>query len=405
MGWLVHTLARVTPASDVFGELGGRNDLVRRHNLALVLRRVHVAPATRSELTRVSGLNRSTIGALVAELVERGLVVEDEASGGAGQVGRPSPLVRPSEAPLAVAVNPEVDAVAVALVHLGGRLQSKERIAFDAPPTPERAVAATADAVRRLRAGAGEGSRIVGAGVAVPGIVRRADGLVRLAPHLGWRDVPVAAMLADALGIQVDAANDAGLGAQAEWVFGAGRGVDDLVYVNGGASGVGGGIISGGALVSGANGHAGEIGHISIRRGGGPDTIGARGTLESAVRRSVLLAALGLDRADPDEFESALLADRSAEVTAEVRRQIAALAVALSSVVNLLNPSRIVLGGFLSALAAAEPARLRAGVAARTLPLPDEPIDIRRAELGSDLLLIGAAELAFARLFADPLPA
>jgi predicted NBD/HSP70 family sugar kinase len=241
--------------------------------------------------------------------------------------------------------------------------------------------------------------------VAVPGVVRRVDGLVRLAPHLGWRDVPIAAMVGEALGVQAGAANDAGLGAQAEWVFGAGRGVEDLVYVHGGASGVGGGIVSGGALVGGATGHAGELGHVGIRRGGRADTIGVRGTLESEVRRSALLEVLGLERADPDELESALIADRSRPVRDEVRRQIDALAVALASVINLLNPSRIVLGGFLSALTAATPGRLADVVATRALPLPDEPVDIRRAELGSDLLLIGAAELPFTRLFADPLPA
>lgn len=384
----------------MFGEQGGRNDLVRRHNLALVLRRVHEAPATRSELTRVSGLNRSTIGALVAELVDRGLVVEDEPTG-VGQVGRPSPLVRPSDAPIAVAVNPELDAVTVATVRLGGRVLAKERVPFDAPPAPEEAVAAAVAAARRLLAQDGA-ARLIGAGVAVPGIVRRVDGLVRLAPHLGWRDVPIAAMVGEALGVQAGAANDAGLGAQAEWVFGAGRGVEDLVYVHGGASGVGGGVVSGGAFVGGATGHAGELGHVGIRRGGRPDTIGVRGTLESEVRRSALLEVLGLERADPDELEAALTADRSAPVRAEVRRQLDALAVALASVVNLLNPGRIVLGGFLSALTAAKPGRLAGLVADRALPLPDEPVDIRRAELGSDLLLIGAAELPFTRLFADP---
>ncbi|MGN6742201.1 MAG: ROK family protein, partial [Amnibacterium sp.] len=264
-------------ASDVFGEQGGRNDLVRRHNLALVLRRVHVAPATRSELTRVSGLNRSTIGALVAELADRGLVVEDEPAG-AGQVGRPSPIVRPSDVPVAIAVNPELDAVTVAVVRLGGRVLAKERIPLDAPPTPEDAVRLAADAARRLLRGAGE-VRLLGAGVAVPGVVRRGDGLVRLAPPLGWRDVPIAAMLGEALGVQAGAANDAGLGAQADWVFGAGRGVDDIVYLHAGASGIGAGIISGGRPLLGATGHAGELGHTAIRRHGPRDTIGLRGTL------------------------------------------------------------------------------------------------------------------------------
>jgi predicted NBD/HSP70 family sugar kinase len=378
---------------------GGRNEVLRRHNLALVLRRVHVSPATRSELTRVSGLNRSTIGALVGELVERDLVVEDEAAG-AGQVGRPSPVVRPSDGPLAIAVNPEIDAVTVATVRLGGRVLAKERLPFTEPPTPEQAVAAVALATERLVTEAGEGHAIVGVGAAVPGMVRRDDGVVRLAPHLGWNEVPFAALLAAELDVPVAVANDASSGAQAEWIFGAGRGVRDLVYLNGGSSGIGGGIISGGALLGGARGHAGEFGHTSVRRGGGFDTVGQRGTLEAEVRRGALLAVLGLDRADPDELEAALLADRRPEVRSEVHRQVDALAVTVGNAVNVLNPGRIILGGFLSALAAVAPTRLQKRVAAHALPLLGEPVDIRRAELGSDLLLIGAAELAFARLFA-----
>jgi predicted NBD/HSP70 family sugar kinase len=380
-----------------FAAQGGRNELLRRHNLGFVLRRVHLAPRTRSELTRSSGLNRSTIGALVAELAERGLVVEDEAAPG-GQVGRPSPVVRPSDGPLALAVNPEIDAVTVATVRLGGRVLSTVRMPFDHVPTPEEAVEATVSAVEQLREQAGPEHWFAGVGVAVPGIVRRTDGVVRLAPHLGWRDAPLGALLSDALGMPVDVANDASLGAGAEWVFGAGKGVDDLVYLNGGASGIGGGVVTGGIQIGGATGHAGELGHTAVRRGGRVDTVGLRGTLESEVTRSRLLALLGGGGLGPVEFEQALLADRSDAMRAEVKRQIDALAVTVANAVHLLNPSRVVLGGFLATLFSAAPGRLQARVDARTLPALDEHVDIRRAELGADLLSIGAAELPFARL-------
>ena len=377
--------------------LGGRNDLLRRHNLALVLRRVHLAPATRSELTRESGLNRSTIAALVSELQERSLVVEEEPSG-TGAIGRPSPLVRPSDVPVAVAVNPEVDAVTVALVRLGGRVLDRRRIPFASGPTVAQAAEVAADGVRSMLAADPAGHLIVGAAVAVPGIVRRADGVVRLAPHLGWRDEPVAEVFADRLGLPVSIANDGRLGARAEWLFGAGRGVADLVFLNGGSSGIGGGVIAGGVALEGVAGHAGEFGHASVRRAGEFDTIGARGTLESEVRRDALLQVLGLDAADPDELEAALLEDRSEAVRAEVRRQVDVLAAAIGDAVAVLNPARVVLGGFLSALAAAAPTRLRRAVAMRELPTLGESVDVRRAELGSDLLLIGAAEPAFAGL-------
>jgi predicted NBD/HSP70 family sugar kinase len=390
----------MTPSPEPLGVLGGRNDLLRRHNLGLVLRSVHLSPKTRSSLTRISGLNRSTIGALVADLAARQLVVEDEASP-LGQVGRPSPVVRPSDVPMAIAVNPEADAVTVATVLLGGRVLEKERVPFDDVPTPSAAVAAAASAAERLQARSG-GGRAVGVGAAVPGIVQQNGGIVRNAPRLGWREVPLAAMLTDATGLPARVANDATAGAQAEWVFGAGRGVEDLIYLHAGASGIGAGIISGGRPLLGATGHAGELGHTSVRRHGPRDTIGLAGTLEAEVTRERLLAVLGLDRADPDELEAALIASGSPQVQGEVSRQIDHLAIAIANAVNLLNPARFLLGGFLSALVAVDRPRLERAVAERTLPVPGESIEIRRAELGSDLLLIGAAELPFTRLFADP---
>lgn len=391
----------MTPSPEPLGVQGGRNDLLRRHNLGLVLRSVHLAPKTRSSLTRISGLNRSTIGALVADLASRQLVIEDEASP-LGQVGRPSPVVRPSDVPLAIAVNPEIDAVTVATVLLGGRVLEKERVPFDEVPTPEAAVAAAAAAIERLRARSATG-RAVGIGVAVPGIVAQGDGYVRNAPHLGWREVPLGQLLTAATGLPARVANDASVGAQAEWVFGAGRGVDDIVYLHAGASGIGAGIISGGRPLLGATGHAGELGHTAVRRHGPRDTIGLHGTLEAEVTRERLLQALGLDRADPDELALALITSESPAVRSEAARQIDHLAVAIANAVNLLNPARFVLGGFLSALVAVDRPRLERAVAERTLPLPGERIEIVQAELGSDLLLIAAAELPFARLFADPL--
>jgi predicted NBD/HSP70 family sugar kinase len=383
------------------GVQGGRNDLLRRHNLGLVLRSVHLAPKTRSALTRISGLNRSTIGALVADLAARELVVEDEASP-LGQVGRPSPVVRPSDVPMAIAVNPEVDAVTVATVLLGGRVLEKERVPFDDVPSPTAAVAAAAAAAERLVRRSGSG-RPVGIGAAVPGIVQQGEGIVRNAPHLGWHDVPLGRMLTDAIGVPARVANDASVGAQAEWVFGAGRGVDDLIYLHAGASGIGAGVICDGRPLFGATGHVGELGHTTVRRHGPRDTIGLRGTLEAEVTRERLLKALELDRADPDELEQALIRSDSPEVKAEVGRQLDFLAIAIANAVNLLNPARFVLGGFLSALVAVDRPRLVRAVIERTLPLPGEAVEIVQAELGSDLLLIAAAELPFARLFADPL--
>jgi predicted NBD/HSP70 family sugar kinase len=379
-----------------------RTDPGRHANLSAVLRRVHAAPQSRSELTRLTGLNRSTVAALVAELADRGLVVETEPPAG-GMVGRPSPLVRPSDRAVAIAVHPEIDAVRVAAVLLGGRVLSHVRVEADRP-SASTVAGIVREEVRAITAELPDGAVLTGVGVAVPGLVRISDGLVRLAPHLGWHDVPLAALLEEELGVPVGAANDASLGAWAEWVFGAGRGASDLLYVNGGASGIGGGIIAGGVPLLGASGHAGEVGHVTVAAGGARDSAGLAGTLEAAVRRAALTEALGAKLPDDDDLERALADDRSGPVTREVHRQVDALAVALGGIVNVLGSERIVLGGFLRALASVDGTRLRGEFDRHLLTPLISDVEFRRAELGADVLLIGAASIPFERVLSE-LPA
>lgn len=374
---------------------GVGTDQLRRHNLSAILTLLHHdGSQPRSALTAQTGLNRSTVAALVAELTELGLVHETDPDP-TKQVGRPSPTVNADRRNVAIAVNPEVDAVTAGVVTLGGRVAETVRHETASPPTAAEAVEIAAALTARLTAGLAADVRVIGVGVAAPGLVRADDGLVRLAPHLKWADEPVAAMLSDATGYRVSVGNDARLGALVEHIYGSGRGVDDLVYLNGGPSGIGGGVITGGALLGGASGYAGEFGHT--RAGGGGDV-----DLESLVRRSDLLAAVGRAAATPDELDELVLRSDEAAVLEVVHRQLAALAPALGDAINILNPPLIVLGGFLSTIFQRDPAYLQERVAAQTLAAPFEDVTIARAGLGSDLLMIGAAELTFSGLLADP---
>lgn len=381
---------------------GRGNSEVRRHNLSLVLRLVHEnRSVARSALTRRTGLNRSTIAALVGELVDRGLVEEIEPDL-TNQVGRPSPLVVPTVTAVSIAVNPEIDAVTVSAVALGGRVLSRVRHPTSSVPTPDEAVAIVAAETKSLVAGLEPGQVVVGIGVAFPGLVRAHDGLVRLAPHLRWVDEPFAAKLERSTGFPVRAANDASLGIIAEHTFGSGTGVDDLIYLNGGSSGIGGGIISHGRVIGGAEGYAGEFGHTLVNSNGALCHCGATGCLETEVRRDRLLGLLGLADADAEEFDTALLTSSASEVRREVTRQLDYLAIALRNAINILNPRLVVLGGFLAALYAAHPDHLDGLVAAQPLLAARESVEIRPAELGANILMIGAADLAFETILADP---
>lgn len=357
---------------------------------------------SRARLTASTGLNRSTVASLAGELVDSGLAVELPPDP-TNRVGRPSPVIAPHPEVMAIAVNPEVDAVTIAAVGLDGHIAVRDRIDTDHLVTPEETAGLIAATIERWRSGPVRTARLVGVGLAVPGLVRAADGLVRLAPHLEWSDAPIRRLVEEATGLPVAVGNDASLGAVAEHLFGAGRGVDDIVYLNGGASGIGGGLIVHGLPVGGAGGYAGEFGQNRPGISSPDDRRAVGGVLEDEVSRSRLLAVVGLTAADEPTLAAALAASTSPEVEAELARQRRILSTALANAVNVLNPSLVVLGGFLATVAERDPSALQAGLAEQAMPGAAEQVEIRVAALGEDRLVIGAAELAFEALLEDPI--
>lgn len=375
----------------------------REANLARILSIVHhEGPRSRSALTEATGLNRSTIAALVAELAAAGLV-DERPPESSSRAGRPSPVVAPAASVVAISVHPEVDAVEIAAVALDRRIVVRERIVNAAPPSTAAVAELVAARLEEWRADALADSAVIGIGVAVPGLVRSVDGVVRNAPHLAWIDEPLAARIEEACGIRTAVDNDATLGALAEHLFGAGRDVDELVYLNGGASGIGGGLVIHGRAATGANGYAGEFGHNRPRIDDDADRRTADGVLEEEVNRRHLLELLALDDADDGALAEALAAADLPAADAELARQARVLSSALANAVNVLNPAVIVLGGFLALIDDAEHGALVDHVARLSMRASAETVELRTAALGSDRLLVGAAELAFRPLWTDPL--
>lgn len=380
---------------------GGKGDRTRRHNLSRVLTLLHRGAQPRSQLTAQTGLNRSTIAALVTELTELGLAYESEPDP-TRQVGRPSPMVNADARTVAIAVNPEVDAITIGVVGLDGTLLKRIRYETEVSPTVAEFVKITSVIIESLRGEYESAGRVIGIGVAVPGLVRVDDGLVRWAPHLLWRDEPVSQLLAAATGYPVWTANDASVGAFAEHIYGAARGIDDLIYLNGGASGIGGGIISDGRPLTGRAGYAGEFGHVRVENGAAEKGTREEGSLETEVNRADLLQAVGLTNADAETLDAALRESTDPAVSALVRRQLLSLGTSLRNAVNVLNPEVIVLGGFLASIFLTDPDFLIERVRSQALEASFEGVKILPAQLGADLLMIGAAELAFAALLDDP---
>ena len=391
----------LNPATQGPKTLGQNRDDVRQHNLSALLRMIHQAgTVSRSQLTTSSGLNRSTISDLVSELGDLGLVYETEAS--ATGVGRPSLQVSASDQVVAFAVNTDVDAVTVGVVTLSGDVIAKKRYPTANQPTAEKAAAIAAKLINELRADLKSGTRIVGVGVAVPGQVRVVDGVIRLAPHLNWIEIPFGPMLSQLTGLPVYVDNDASLGCVAERIYGNAKGFTDVVFLFAGSGGIGGGVVVDGVQLRGAAGYAGELGHVRISDTSVQDYSGLQGTLESLVRRDDLLDVFKLYAATDDELLVEISRTQTAKAVKLIESQIDNLAAALGNFVNIFNPQVIILGGFIAGLFTRDSERLITGLRSNSLAAANERVIIREGGLGSNLLMIGAALLPFNELTANP---
>ncbi len=383
--------------------VGTNQENVRRHNLSTLLGHLHLAgQLSRSSLTTLMGLNRSTIADLVGQVELLGLAAQQAPDArGRSAAGRPSVGVAATEHAYVLAVDVRVSGLMVARVGLGGLVLSHATGPSPTGHDPRATVDAIADLVRTVVRDADPESVLVGIGVSVPGIVAGDSQIVRLAPNLDWHDLAFAEMLATQLGTSLAPVlgNDADHGALAEHLRGVGRGVDDLVYVAG-EVGVGAGLIAGGRPVNGASGFAGEIGHLPFGDGTRPCHCGAKGCWETEIGAAAMAEAVGcpLDRLTDlgvylDELESA-----PAELATVGRH----LGRGLAGLVNLLNPEIIVLGGYLRSLYRWVERDVHAEMAVRALRVPGIQPRIVLPRLGDQSVLIGASEVAFRGLLDDP---
>ena len=382
-----------------------RPDAIRRHNLALILGHVHRDGfLTRAELTQRLGVSRSTIGALVADLIDLGLVAESVPTGGA-RVGRPSHVVGPREdGPYVVAVDVDVTHVTSAAIAIGGLVLSRFTVPTGPDPVgPEHVadlVTSSVDELGRLLGRPGSG-----VGVSVPGTVDKNTRTVGVAPNLGWQEARLGDLLAARLGdgVPIAVGNDADLSLLAELSRGSARGCRDAVYLIG-RIGVGAGLLVNGQPVTGRDGRAGEVGHNVVSEDGPPCHCGKHGCLETMIGDEALLRLTGRNLAPTEENVAGLFEDARAgdeTVLAAVRTIAGWLGLALGNLVNTLNPQRVILGGSLSGVL--ELARVEVEKALEHYAFdPGHPVELVLPRLGADSALLGAAELAFADLLDDP---
>ncbi|MCE6996312.1 ROK family transcriptional regulator [Saccharothrix sp. S26] len=393
---------------------------VRRHNLSVVLSHLRDhGPRSRARLAEETGLNKTTVSSLVAELVDRGLVGEGETE--RATVGRPGQIIRlDGEHVVAVGAEVNVGYLSVLVLNLRGQVVTRQRIALD---TAAMDPALVLSRLARLLDTAllGVGVHPVGVAIAVPGLVEADTGVVRAAPNLGWTDVPVVAEINRLLGeppypVLLD--NEANLAALAEVEA---QGLDrdgDLILVTG-AAGIGSGIVVGGRLLRGARGFAGEAGHMRVREGGPQCACGHTGCWEAAVGLNALLAAVPghepphTSAHDPEqdplpdlERRLAEIGDRAAAGDARVLDAIAEvdrwLSVGAGILVTVFNPHVLVLGGYFAALRPWIAGSLRDELRGHVFARDGGGTRVAFSPLGFSGSVRGGASQVLDRVFRDP---
>lgn len=250
---------------------------------------------------------------------------------------------------------------------------------------------------------------IRGIGIAVAGILNPRLGIVELATNLKWENVPIGPIFQERFDCQVQVLNDANAAALGEWLAGAGAGLQDVIFVTV-STGIGGGIISGGSLVLGATGSAAELGHISINRHGPLCACGNRGCIELYASGSSIARIVKDDVANGEMRASAIvrLTGGSPEkLTAEHVAAAAmngdeyaigklaeagtALGLGLISIIHLINPQVIIVGGGVSRCGGLLLDPMQAAVRKHGIPGMVGGVSFKPAQLGEDAGGVGAA--------------
>jgi len=390
-------------------EFPGNQQLLKVVNRMALVRRMCASPGlSRADLATAVGLTKSTVSLLVRELIEEGWLVEREIVA-TGELGRrPTPLFIDSSRLLLLGAEVGIESARVVASSLTGEVLATVVANYGAGRSAKGCIGVLATALLKLRSQLDhDNHQIIGIGVGLPGGVDEANAVLRFAPNLGWRDVPVGALLSEKLagsalaGVPLFIQNEADVAALGEMEFNPSQASDPLLYVSIN-QGVGAGVIVGDRLLTGSRGFAGEVGHIILKRNGPQCSCGRSGCAEAMIGlRAMLPAGEG---GGPASLSTPLaeiqrrLAEGDPEVTRAVKKAGGYLGVLLQNLAAAYDPACIVLGG--QCVELGDPFVQTAlqtlndyAAAANLLP----PM-VQISRFGADAVALGAAALARFRL-------
>ena len=380
---------------------------LREHNLGLVLRLIIDAtvPLSRADIATATGLTRATVSSLADRLIMAALVAELPPVM-SQRAGRPAvPLVPAGGTLAAVGMEINVDYLGVRVVDLAGEVLGQHVESADfRGSNPIAVIGRLSELYNQVTGGLGTEIRMAGSALAIPGLVDRSTGPVRLAPNLGWRDVDVvgefhAHPATSQVLIRLD--NEATLAARAEADALRRMGLFSFLYVSG-EVGVGGALVVDGGVFGGRHGWSGEIGHMVVDPAGPLCRCGSTGCLEQFAGKDALMRSAGMDLALP--VEDLLHAARSGDAAALASLTLAAqaLGTALANAVNLVDVENVVLGGIYAPMAPFLIPVIDEALRNRVLSAPWSGLRVYPAEVRDYAALTGAASAVLSDVIDDP---
>ena len=373
---------------------------------------------TRADISRITGLGRSTVSQHVDTLVSGGLVVETGSARSTG--GRRARLLRfRKDGGYVVAVDLGATSLDVGICNLDAEPVAVDSMEFDQTATPNQAIESAHQMAAGLIRGMGlDFSQISGVGLGVPGPVQFSTGtLVAPAILRGWDKYPIATALRERFGCAAYVDNDVNVMALGELWAGIGKGVRNFIFVKLG-TGIGAGIVCEGQLYRGSQGCAGDIGHIVIdgcdvvclcgKRGclealaAGP-SIARRAEAEANQRSASVLSTLMSEHGRLTAEDVGMAALRGDSAAAEIIRDTGRLVGrVLAKVIDFFNPSLILIGGGISKTGDLLLASIRESVYQQSLPLATRDLSVLPSALGDRAGIIGAAVLVLEELYSPP---
>jgi predicted NBD/HSP70 family sugar kinase len=377
---------------------------LRQMNRLRVIEMLYREPgSSRTDLARWTGLSRATVSALIEELGYAGVVEEHEGPVTAAPRSSGRPPVLLSLVPgagFAVGLDFGHQHIRVAICDLSGELVAEDFSPAEVDHAPTESLDLAHELVRAALRGAGiEPERVLGVGMGLAAPIHKATGEIATEGILpGWHGIRPAHEMQARLGVAVELENDANVGALGEKVFGAARGVDDLIYVRVSA-GIGAGLILGGRPYRGFGGVAGEIGHVLADPAGPICRCGNRGCLETIASPPAVAALLERSSGEPVAVERLLELVEARDRRA--RRAVAdageAIGRALSMLVNVLNPELVVVGGDLAPAGPVLLDPIRAAIERHGVAPAAGAVRVVAGTLGDRAEVLGAAGLILAQ--------